>query len=172
MRRTFINALAEAARRDPRIVLLTADLGWGVLSGFDGCFADEFPSQFLNVGVAEQNMIGVATGLAKNGYIPFCWSISPFAVLRPLEFILRGPILHNVPVRIVCTGRGEEYKDAGPTHWADEAEDVIKTLVKRHGVHWHTPHSADSVRACVNDLVDTAFYTGPAFVSLSKGGCK
>jgi len=101
MRRTFAIALAEAMRNDDRVCLLTADLGWGVFCG-DGApvdFFEEFGARFLNCGVAEQNMIGVATGLAKNGYIPFCYSITPFAVLRPLEQILRGPILNGADTR-------------------------------------------------------------------------
>jgi len=97
MRRSFIEALTELAAIDDRIVLLTADLGFMALEPF----ADRFPDRFFNVGVAEQNMIAMATGLAEAGLIPFVYSIAPFSVLRPLEFIRNGPIYHFLPVRIV-----------------------------------------------------------------------
>ena len=78
MRRAFLTALAEIAERDPRIVLLTGDLGFMALEPF----RDRFPDRFYNCGVAEQNMIGVATGLAEAGFIPFAYSIATFASLR------------------------------------------------------------------------------------------
>jgi len=83
-------------------------------------FADRNPEQFFNVGVAEQNMVGMATGLAEAGFIPFVYSIATFASLRPYEFIRNGPVLHRLPVRIVGVGGGFEYGSAGPTHHALE----------------------------------------------------
>ena len=79
MRQAFVQTLTELAARDPRILLLTGDLGYLALEPF----ADQFPGRFFNVGVAEQNMVGLATGLAEAGFIPFVYSIVPFAVLRP-----------------------------------------------------------------------------------------
>src|SRR5438093_13706937 len=105
MRRAFAETLAELAKEDPRIVLLTADLGFMALEPF----ADAFPERFFNVGVAEQNMVGAATGLAEAGFIPFVYSIVTFAVLRPFEFIRNGPVAHQLPVRIVSVGGGFEY---------------------------------------------------------------
>jgi hypothetical protein len=102
MRSSFVRTLTELAARDPRVLLLTADLGYSALE----LFADEFPERFFNVGVAEQNMVGLATGLAEAGFLPFVYSIVPFAVLRPYEFIRNGPILHQLPVRIVGVGGG------------------------------------------------------------------
>jgi transketolase len=116
MRTTFIKTLSEIASANEKVVLLTADLGYTVLEEF----ADRNPKQFYNVGVAEQNMLGVATGLAESGFIPFVYSIATFATLRPYEFIRNGPILHHLPVRIVGVGGGFEYGAAGPTHHALE----------------------------------------------------
>lgn len=116
MRDTFIRALSEQAAADPRILLLTADLGYTVLE----TFAERNPRQFFNVGVAEQNMVGVATGLAEAGFIPFVYSIATFASLRPYEFIRNGPLMHGLPVRVVGVGGGFEYGTAGPTHHALE----------------------------------------------------
>ena len=116
MRNTFINTLVELAERDPRIVLLTGDLGFTVVEPF----VEAFPARFYNVGVAEQNMAGLATGLADGGYIPFMYSIATFASMRAYEFIRNGPVLHGLPVRIVGVGGGFEYGPAGATHFALE----------------------------------------------------
>ena len=97
MRRALTTALREIAESDARIILLTADLGFMVLEEF----AEAHPSRFFNVGVAEANMIGLATGLAACGFIPFTYSIATFASMRCYEQIRNGPILHGLPVRIV-----------------------------------------------------------------------
>src|SRR5215470_18612043 len=112
MRRAFTQALVQIAEQDPRLLLLTADLGYTVLEPF----VERFPARFFNMGVAEQNMVGVATGLAEAGFVPFVYSINPFAVLRPYEFIRNGPIAHRLPVRVVGVGGGFEYGPQGQTH--------------------------------------------------------
>ena len=116
MRKAFSTTLAELAERDPRIMLLTGDLGFMALEPF----ADRFPDRFINMGVAEQNMVGVGTGLAESGFIPFLYSIVTFASMRAYEFIRNGPIMQNLPVRIVGVGGGFEYGSAGPTHYGLE----------------------------------------------------
>src|ERR1039458_4937232 len=116
MRRALVETLMELAALDRRLILLTADLGYTVLEPF----AEKFPDRFMNVGVAEQNMVGMATGLAESGFIPFVYSITPFAALRPYEFIRNGPILHQWPVRILGIGGGFDYDASGPSHYALE----------------------------------------------------
>jgi transketolase len=123
MRVTFIETLTELAALDRRIVLLTGDLGFMALDSF----AARHPDRFFNVGVAEQNMIGLATGLAEAGFIPFVYSIVPFAVLRPYEFIRNGPVEHRLPVRIVGVGAGMEYGLNGFSHYG--IEDIAVTRV-------------------------------------------
>jgi transketolase len=122
MRKGFIAALTELASRDKRIMLLTGDLGFMLMDPFAG----EFPERFVNVGVAEQNMVGIATGLAEAGMIPFVYSITPFAVLRPYEFIRNGPIYHRLPVRIVGAGGGFDYAHEGISHYAIEDVGVLR----------------------------------------------
>jgi transketolase len=122
MRGEFVYALEELAAADPRIVLLTGDLGFTVLEPF----AERFPERFVNVGVAEQNMIGLATGLAEAGLVPFVYSIGTFASLRPYEFIRNGPLLHSLPVRIVGVGSGLDYGHNGVTHYALEDVAVMR----------------------------------------------
>jgi transketolase len=116
VRRALTKALCELADADPRVVLFTADLGFMVLEEF----AKSHPSRFFNVGVAEANMIGLATGLAASGFIPFTYSIATFASMRCYEQIRNGPVLHGLPVRVVGVGGGFEYGHAGYTHHALE----------------------------------------------------
>ena len=122
MRQAFAATLVELAHRDSRIVLLTGDLGYQVLEPF----AAAFPGRFFNVGVAEQNMLGLATGLAEGGAIPYVYSIVTFAVLRPLEFIRNGPALHHLPVRIVGVGSGFDYGMNGVSHYGLEDVAVLR----------------------------------------------
>jgi transketolase len=124
MRGAFLKTLADLAGSDDRIVLLTGDLGFTVVEPF----AERFPKRFFNVGVAEQNMVGVATGLAEAGFIPFVYSIATFATLRAYEFIRNGPVLHQLPVRVVGIGGGFEYGSAGFTHHALEDVAVMRVL--------------------------------------------
>ena len=124
MRGTFIRTLVDLAAEDTRIVLLVGDLGYTVVEPF----AESFPDRFFNVGVAEQNMVGVATGLAESGYIPFIYSIATFASMRAYEFIRNGPLVHNLPVRVIGVGGGFEYGSAGVTHHALEDIAVMRTL--------------------------------------------
>ncbi|MBE2317430.1 1-deoxy-D-xylulose-5-phosphate synthase [Solirubrobacter sp. CPCC 204708] len=122
MRPQFAQGILQLAERDDRVALLTGDLGFTVLEPF----AERFPDRFFNVGVAEQNMIGVATGLAEAGMVPFAYSIATFASLRPYEFIRNGPALHQLPVRIVGVGGGLDYGHNGVSHYALEDVGVMR----------------------------------------------
>ncbi len=123
MRNAFVSALLEMAEEDSRIFLLTGDLGFMVLEPF----AERLPERFINVGVAEQNMIGLATGLAEAGFVPFVYSIATFASMRAYEFIRNGPILHLLPVRILGVGAGLDYGHNGVTHYALEDVAIMRT---------------------------------------------
>jgi transketolase len=122
MRDAFVGALLEMAEEDSRIVLLTGDLGFMVLEPF----AERLPERFINVGVAEQNMVGLATGLAEAGFIPFVYSIATFASMRAYEFIRNGPVLHLLPVRIIGVGAGLDYGHNGVTHYALEDVAIMR----------------------------------------------
>jgi transketolase len=89
-------------------------------------FSEKFPKRFFNVGVSEQNMVGLATGLAEAGMVPFIYSIAPFATLRPYEFIREGPLLHRLPVRVVGIGGGMEYGPNGMSHYSLEDIAVMR----------------------------------------------
>jgi len=124
MRAAFVRGLTAAARQDPRVILLSSDLGFKI---FDD-FAAEFPGRFLNVGVAESNMIGVAAGLALGGMRPFAYSIAPFSTLRCLEHVRNDVCYHNLSVTIVGLGGGYSYGHNGPTHHSLEDIAVMRAL--------------------------------------------
>jgi transketolase len=158
MRNAFVRTITELAAQDPRIILLTGDLGFMALEPF----AERFPERFFNVGVAEQNMVGIATGLAEAGFIPFIYSINSFAVLRPYEFIRNGPIYHQLPVRIVGMGGGLEYSHQGITHYGLEDIGVMRiqpgliTIAPADGTQAST-----AIKATLN-------LPGPVFYRLGK----
>lgn len=158
MRGAFLRTLADLARKDRRVVLLTGDLGYTVVEPF----AEEFPDRFYNVGVAEQNMVGLATGLAEAGFIPFCYSIATFAALRPYEFIRNGPIAHQLQVRIVGVGGGFEYGSAGFTHYGLEDLGVMRV---QPGITVIAPVDAGQA---ANALAATFDLPGPIYFRIGK----
>lgn len=158
MRRAFTRTLCEIARSDPSVLLMTADLGFMVLEEF----SDAFPQRFFNVGVAEANMIGLATGLASCGYIPYCYSIATFASMRGYEQIRNGPVLHDLPVRIIGVGGGFEYGHAGITHHALEDLAIARVQPRLTVVA-----PADCAQAC--EAIRTTYnLPGPIYYRLGK----
>src|SRR5918912_895482 len=113
MRTAFIETLCELAAADERIWLLTGDLGYSVLERF----AARFPGRYVNVGVAEQNMTGIAAGLARCGKVPFTYSIANFPTLRCLEQIRNDVCYHKANVKIVAVGGGFAYGSLGGPHF-------------------------------------------------------
>ncbi len=124
MRDAFIDSLSKMAANDKDIFLITGDLGFGVLDNF----AEKFPAQFLNVGVAEQNMTGIATGLALSGYKVFTYSIANFTTLRCLEQIRNDACYHNANVNVVSIGGGFGYGALGMSHHATEDLSIMRSL--------------------------------------------
>lgn len=160
MRKTFINTLVEVAKNDERIFLVCPDIGYSVLE----VFRDQFPDRFINVGVAEQNAISIASGLALTGYIPYVYTIMPFVVMRPYEQIRIDVAYMNTNVRIVGVGAGFSYGAAGATHHSLEDIAIMRVLpgmtVICPGDPWEVEQS---VRASVN-------YSGPIYFRLGKQG--
>jgi transketolase len=158
MSRAFAETLADLAKEDPRIVLLSADLGFMALESF----IEKFPDRFFNVGVAEQNMLGLATGLAEAGFVPFAYSIVTFAVLRPFEFIRNGPVAHRLPVRIVSVGGGLEYSHNGISHYGLEDVALMRSQPNMTIV---CPCDAPQARAAVRVSMNIP---GPVYLRLAK----
>ncbi|HBB68197.1 MAG: 1-deoxy-D-xylulose-5-phosphate synthase [Elusimicrobia bacterium GWA2_56_46] len=158
MRGAFVRTLVELAVKDPRILLLTGDIGYMALEPF----AEKFPDRFFNVGVAEQNMVGLATGLAEAGFIPFVYSIATFVSLRPYEFIRNGPALHRLPVRMAGVGGGFEYGHNGITHHALEDVAVMRT---QPGISVVAPADHEQTGAALRATWDLP---GPVYYRLGK----
>ncbi len=160
MRDAFVTALTEIARADKNVMLLTGDLGFGVLTEF----AREFPKQYLNVGVAEQNMTGLATGMALEGKTAFTYSICNFPTFRCLEQIRNDVCYHNADVKIVSIGGGFCYGPLGMTHHATEDLAIMRAIPNLTVVA-----PGDTVETI---LATRAIYEhkGPCFLRLGRGG--
>jgi transketolase len=158
MRRTFATTLAELATKDERIMLLTGDLGFMALEPF----ANMHPDRFLNMGVAEQNMIGVAAGLAEAGYIPFCYSIATFASMRGYEFFRNDVIAQRLQVRLVGVGTGFEYGHNGISHYALEDLALMRA---QPGLTLIAPADAEQAKTALIKSWDVA---GPVYYRLGK----
>jgi transketolase len=160
MRTAFIETLFELAKQDSRVVLITGDLGFSVIEPF----MKTLPKQFVNAGVAEQNMTGMAAGMALSGKIVFTYSIGNFPTLRCLEHIRTDVCYHNANVKIVCVGGGFCYGAAGATHHATEDLGIMRMLPGMTVIAPADPSEArKATRAVVNQ-------TGPCYLRLGKAG--
>jgi transketolase len=160
MRNRFIQLLVEWATLDESIYLLTADLGFSVLESF----AKVFPDRFINVGIAEQNMIGVAAGLALRGKRVFVYSIVNFGTLRCLEQIRNDICYHHANVVVTIVGAGLAYGINGYTHLGVEDLAVMMPLPKMKVL---SPADSFELEGCMRYLQQNA---GPAYLRLAKGG--
>lgn len=147
MRDVFIKKLSEICETNPNIILLTGDLGFGVLNDF----RERFPKQFLNVGIAEQNMTGLATGLGLAGKTTFTYSIGNFCTLRCLEQIRNDACYHESNVNIISVGGGFSYGSLGYSHHATEDLSIMRALpnlrVFSPGDLWETEKITEVVAA-------------------------
>jgi transketolase len=160
VRTAFINQLCALAERDERIWLLCGDLGYSVIE----TFADRFPSRYLNAGVAEQNMTGLAAGLALEGNIVFTYSIANFPIMRCLEQIRNDVCYHNLNVKIVAVGGGLAYGSHGYTHHAVEDLAVMSAMPN---LMIAAPADPIEARAVTELFVTTP---GPGYLRLGKAG--
>ncbi|HQA86002.1 MAG TPA: transketolase C-terminal domain-containing protein [Bacteroidales bacterium] len=124
MRTAFIQQLIREARQNSKIFLLVGDLGYNVVDSF----SSEFPSRYLNVGIAEQNMVGVAVGLAMEGFIPFIYSIANFPTMRCMEQIRNDVCYHDFNINIVSIGGGFSYGSLGASHQATEDIGMMRII--------------------------------------------
>jgi transketolase len=158
MRDAFATKICELAAQDERIWLLTGDLGHHVLEKFAECF----PNRYINVGVAEQNMSGVATGLALCGKIVFTYSLPTFLLFRSLEQIRNDIAYHNVNVKLVGIGGGVSYGALGYTHFGVEDVAITRILPNMAVV---SPGDPIETRLATQAVVD---WQGPCYLRLGK----
>lgn len=160
MRTMFVNTILEQAQTDERIYVVTPDLGYSVLEPFE----HKFPDRFLNVGIAEQNAIGIAAGLALSGKIVYVYSIIPFITARCYEQIKMDCAYMNANVRIVGVGAGFTYGAAGASHHATEDIAIMRSV----------PNMSVLAPGCPNEvrsLIKYSFkHNGPMYVRLAKKG--
>jgi transketolase len=160
MRTTFINTLTEEAKSNDNIFIITPDLGFSVLERF----RDLFPNRFLNVGIAEQNAVGVAAGLALSGKIVYVYSIVPFVTMRCFEQVRVDVAYMNTNVRLVGVGAGLSYGPAGATHHSIEDIAIMRNLPNMTVC---CPGDPIEVREIVRQSVA---YQGPMYIRLGKNG--
>jgi len=156
----FVNCLIEQARKDDRVFLITPDMGFSVLEKF----RDEFPDRFLNVGIAEQNAVGVAAGLALSGKVVYVYSIIPFITMRCFEQVRMDVAYMRTNVRLVGVGAGFSYGPAGASHHAIEDIAIMRAL-------------PNMTVCCPGDPVETRelvrrsfYHEGPMYFRLAKNG--
>ena len=160
MRTAFIEKLFELAVADPRIMLVVGDLGFGVVTPF----MEKLPRQFVNVGVAEQNMTGVAAGLALSGKIVFTYSIANFPTLRCLEQIRNDICYHGADVKIVAVGGGMGYGSLGMSHHATEDIAIMQALPRMTVLAPGDPKEAARATQAV------VTHGGPCYLRLGRAG--
>ena len=159
MRPTSLNCVYELAQRDERVVFIGSDLGPGVLDEFK----KNIPDRFFMEGVAEQHIVGMAAGLALEGFIPYVNTIATFLTRRCFEQNVLDLGLHNTNVRLISNGGGTVYAPLGPTHLAIEDIAIMRTIPNMTIV---SPADADEMRRFMMQTLD---YEGPIYIRLGKG---
>jgi len=160
MRTAFIKELIVQARLHPEVFLVVGDLGFSVVEPF----ASEFPERFLNAGVAEQNMTGVAAGLASEGFHVFTYSIANFPTLRCLEQIRNDICYHQLPVTVVSVGAGVAYGNLGYSHHAVQDIAILRTLPE---LTLLSPADPGEARESLQWLIQ---HPRPSYLRLGKAG--
>lgn len=159
MRDSFIRALTQLAEHDPMVTLITGDLGFGVLTDF----SKRFPDQFINAGVAEQNMTAIACGMALEGHKVYTYSIGNFPTLRCLEQIRNDICYHNADVTVVSIGAGFSYGQLGMSHFALEDMAIMQSLPNMEVVAPADPWEAEQL------TLQMAATGSPKYLRIDKG---
>ena len=159
MRQAFVNTLEDIAAKDPRVLLLSGDLGFKVFDAYRA----RLPKQFLNTGVAESNMVGMAAGMSMQGKVPFIYSIVPFLVMRPFEQIRNDVCFHRANVKIVGVGGGFSYGPNGTSHHAMNDVALMRALPEMTIL---TPGDPQEARLAV---LAAHAHQGPVYIRLGRG---
>ena len=158
MRRTFQETLLLEMKNDDKIFLLIGDLGYKM---WDNHFK-EFPDRTINCGASEQAMLDIAVGLAYDGKIPVCYSITPFLIYRPFETLRTYIDYEKLPVKLVGSGRNKDYSHDGVSHWAD---DIGLYLGQLNNIKQFWPKTKKDVEKMTHDFI---YGRSPAFISLAR----
>jgi transketolase len=158
MRKLFFDILHKKMSQDEKIVVLTADLGYGLLDNIRKDYSD----RFYNTASSEQLMIGMAVGYALENKIPICYSISPFVLYRPFEFVRNYLNHEKIPVKLVGGGRNRDYGYLGFSHWAD---DDLKIYSAFENIKLYKP---DDELKLIDIYSEFIYNTQPAYLNLKK----
>lgn len=158
MRKKFADLLYKKMKKNTNIWLVSGDMGYGIWDQIK----QNFPDRFINVGAAEQTMMGVAIGLATQGKIPIVYSITPFLLYRPFETIRNYINQESIPVKLIGSGRNQEYSNEGFSHWANEDGQVMK-LFPNITSYW--PKNNQQLEAIFPHLITT---NKPFYVNLLR----
>jgi len=162
MRNRFADTIYELGKTDPRLCVVVADIS---PAGSIARFRREFPDRFVNTGVAEQVMIGMAAGMAQRGLRPFAYTIATFALYRPFEMVRDDLCYQNLPVTIVGIGGGVSYSTLGSTHHAQEDIGIATSLPNMSVI---APCDPDEVEAATRWCAGQT--NGPVYLRLGKAG--
>ena len=160
MRKEALDRIAELVEADERVVFIGSDLGSGVM---EKAMAEN-PDRVLMEGIAEQHLVGMASGLALEGFVPFVHTIGTFLTRRALEQVIVDAALHSLPVRLIASGGGMVYAPLGPTHQAIDDFALMRAVP---GMTVLSPIDPLEMQEAISALVD---WPGPAYVRVAKGG--
>lgn len=158
MRDSFSNSLVDATIRDPRVYLLTGDHGYALFDALRKTSADKY----INAGVAEQNMVGVAAGMAKMGLIPVVYGLSAFIPMRVLEQIKLDICFENLPVILIGDGAGVVYSKLGVSHQCSEDISALRALAN---IRILSPCDKYEMKLCMDDAIK---HPGPTYIRVGK----
>lgn len=162
MRKTALDCIYALAKKDERVVFIGSDLGPGVLD----VMKKEMPNRFFMEGVSEQHVVGMAAGLAMEGFIPYVNTIATFLTRRCYEQIALDLCLQDLPVRLIANGGGAVYAPLGPTHLAIEDLTILRALPNMTVV---APCDAEEMKRLMTATID---WPHPIYIRLAKGGDK
>lgn len=162
MRKVCLDTIHLLAKRDSRVVFIGSDLGPGVMEGMK----KEFPERYFMEGIYEANVIGMAAGLAMDGFIPYVNTIATFLTRRGFEQVALDLCLHRLPVRLIGNGGGVVYAPLGPTHLAVDDFALMRALPNMTVM---AVSDADEMRRLMEQSLD---WPDPIYIRLAKGGDK
>lgn len=160
MRKTCLNEVYKLAKQDRRVIFFGSDISAGTLSQFQ----NEFPDRFYMEGVSEAHIIGMMSGLAMNGKIPYLNTIAVFLTRRCYEQVLLDAAMHNLKIRLIGSGGGVVYAPLGPTHLAFEDIAIMRAIPNMTIV---APCDAEEIKRLIPQTLE---YDGPLYIRLGKGG--
>src|SRR3990167_3345626 len=157
-RKIFLETLTEFAEKDPRVIFIVGDVGFSFIEKYK----ERFPNQYLNAGIGEQNMMGVAVGMAQEGWKPYVYTMINFIVFRPNEQVRNDICYQNENVKLFGVEGSEAYKFLGFSHNIKENED-INILKEFPNINIYKPEKEEEIREIMLKEYDRK---GPAYMRI------